>query len=105
MTDIKTGGHPIRRDPATHIFAIGQVVWIKKAPGTAAPKFRSTYRITATLPLRGFALQYRIRNDDEPHERVMAEDQLEAVLASSGGGTTLMEKTFGYSQGAKPWLS
>lgn len=105
MTDIKDSAHPIRRGPATHIFAVGQVVWIKKAPGMAAPKFRSTYRITATLPLRGYALQYRIRNDDEPHERVMAEDQLEVVRTSSTGGTTLMEKTFGHGQGSKPWLS
>jgi hypothetical protein len=105
MTDTKSSAHPIRRDPATHLFAVGQAVWIKKAPGMAAPKFRSTYRITATLPLRGNVLQYRIRNDDEPHERVMSEDQLELVRASSGGGETLMEKTFGHAQGAKPWLS
>ncbi|QND46368.1 hypothetical protein HB780_12040 (plasmid) [Rhizobium lusitanum] len=105
MTDIKGSAHPIRRDPATHLFTLGQAVWIRKGPGMAAPKFRSTYRVTGTLPPKGNVLQYRIRNDDEPHERVMMEDQLESVRASSGGAETLMEKTFGHAQGTKPWLS
>ncbi|HEY0121692.1 MAG TPA: hypothetical protein VGC14_08015 [Rhizobium sp.] len=105
MTDTKSSAHPIRRDPAMHVFAVGQAVWIRKGPGMAAPKFRSTYRVTGTLPPRGNVLQYRIRNDDEPHERVMMEDQLESVRASSGGGETLMERTFGHAQGTKAWLS
>ncbi|MQB44844.1 hypothetical protein [Rhizobium sp. ICMP 5592] len=105
MTDTKNGTPPIRRDPAMHLFTVGQAVWIRRATGMAAPKFRSTYRITGTLPPRGNVLQYRIRNEDEPHERVMTEDQLESARASSGGGETLMERTFGHAQGAKPSLS
>jgi hypothetical protein len=55
------------------------------------------YRITATLPPRGNSLQYRIRNNDERHERVATQDSLEAVdMSQSGNGATLIERTFGH---------
>jgi hypothetical protein len=55
------------------------------------------YRITGTLPGRGDSLQYRIRNDDERHERVTTQDNLEAVdMSQSGNGATLIERTFGH---------
>jgi hypothetical protein len=93
---------PIRRDTAKHLFTVGQAVWMKEGLGKSAIRFRNTYRITGTLPPRGNVLQYRIRNDDEPHERVMTEDRLEPVrISSADNGATLMERTFGQSHGAK----
>jgi hypothetical protein len=47
-----------------------------------------TDNITAVLLPRGNVLQYRIRNDDERHEQVMAEDM--------PPGPTLMWRTFGH---------
>ncbi len=95
-----TQSHPTRRRHAS--FAVGQAVWMKNGSGMSASTFRNTYRITGTLPARGGALQYRIRNDDEPHERVMAEDKLELVRASSAGDrATLIEKTFGHDRSSR----
>jgi hypothetical protein len=60
------------------------------------------YRITGKLPPRGDSLQYRIRNDDERHERVTTQDSLEPVdLSPTGDGATLIERTFGHGQGTE----
>ncbi|PDS79899.1 hypothetical protein [Rhizobium sp. L43] len=98
MTAMRTpqrNGRSIRREAATHIFKIGQTVRLKDGFLIAPSKLPETYRITATLPLRGNLLQYRIRSDDERHERVTTEDSLEPVL-SPGSGATLIETTFGH---------
>jgi hypothetical protein len=39
------------------------------------------YRITGKLPDKDNSPQYRIRNDDERHERVTTEDSLEDIEA------------------------
>lgn len=84
-----------RRDAATHRFAIGQTVRLRNSFGKV-PKNAEVYRITRTLPLEGDSLQYRIRNDDERHERVTTEDNLEAAsLPLADDGATLIERTFG----------
>ncbi|ADZ72640.1 hypothetical protein [Polymorphum gilvum] len=63
---------------STHRYAIGQSVRLNT--GTGGPsRSGDTYRITATLPTRDNYPQYRIRNDDERHDRVASEDTLEAV--------------------------
>jgi hypothetical protein len=55
------------------------------------------YHITGTLPPRGEFPQYRIRNDNERHERVAAQDDLEPVSPSSAGeGAALIERTFNH---------
>jgi hypothetical protein len=99
MTSIHTlrrGHRPIRRDAATHLFAVGQAVRLKGGFGspTVPP---GIYHVTATLPPRGDSLQYRIRNDDERHERVTTQDSLEPVRSQSSGAT-LIERTFGHGQ-------
>lgn len=66
---------------ATHRFSIGQIVRLTSRIGVW-PKTDEIYRITGTLPAQDNSLQYRIRNDDERHERVAAEDNLEPVEAS-----------------------
>jgi len=81
-----------RQEVPTHLFAVGQAVRLKdgfQRPVMAA----DIYRITATLPPRGESLQYRIRKDDERHERVATQDSLEAVTSLAEGN--VMEKTFG----------
>ncbi|GGD76689.1 hypothetical protein FHT72_000958 [Rhizobium sp. BK077] len=89
-------GRPVRREAATHIFKVGQTVRLKDGFFIVPSKLPDTYRITATLPPRGNVLQYRIRSDDERHERVTTEDSLEPLNLSPGSGATLIETTFGH---------
>lgn len=61
-----------------HRFAIGQTVRM-----TAWNRFsadpKEIFRIVAKLPAHNNLLQYRIRSDNERHERVTTEDNLEKV--------------------------
>jgi hypothetical protein len=82
----------IRREAATHLFTIGQVVRLKSGFGRVS-QAADIYHITSTLPPRGDSPQYRIRNDDERHER--------AGISQSGDGETLIERTFGHGQGTE----
>jgi hypothetical protein len=93
--------HAIPRDAAKHLFPIGQSVRLKGGFGTW-PKLGDVYRITATLPPRDNLLQYRVRHDDERHERVATQDCLEPVGPEQpDSGTTLIERTFGNGQGTE----
>ena len=86
---------PSATDPAAHLFAVGQEVRLK--PG-AVRWFQTagTYRVTRMFPQSGSMQQYRIRSDEEPHERVVTQDQLEAVdNRAAGEEATLIERTFG----------
>ena len=91
---------PIRRDTAAHLFAVGQPV--RLIGGFARPALASEiYHITARLPPRGDSPQYRIRNDDERHERVTTQDSLELVdITQFTDAAALMEKTFGQTPDA-----
>jgi hypothetical protein len=93
---------PVRREAASHLFAIGQTVRLKTGFATALPP-SSIFHITATLPPKMNSPQYRIRNDEERHERVATQDDLEPVDLSGAGNeaTTLMERTFGHGQGTE----
>ena len=76
---------------AAHRFAIGQSVWLKNRFGMS-PRTAETYRITGTLPARDNSPQYRIRNDDERHERVATEDSLiQAAGAYHGQRSTAQQ--------------
>jgi hypothetical protein len=95
------GARSTRVVAATHLFAVGQTVRLRGSFGTF-PKTAEIYRITGTLPPRGDSPQYRIRNDDERHERVTTQDSLESVsLSPSGDGATLIERTFRHGQGTE----
>ena len=85
-----------RQEAPAHLFKIGQAVRLKG--GFVRPALPADiYHITGTLPARGDSLQYRIRNDDERHERVTTQDSLEPVdMSQSGSGATLIERTFGH---------
>jgi len=85
---------PIRREAATHLFAVGQAVRLRS--GFRGPfRFTGIYHITGTLPPTGDSPQYRIRSDDEPYERVTTQESLQAALLSTDGSATLVEGTFG----------
>jgi hypothetical protein len=67
-----------RQKLPTHRFAIGQTVRLNSSFGMS---FRTAelYHVTGTLPSRDNSPQYRIRSDQERHERVTTEDSLEEV--------------------------
>ena len=83
-----------RREAATHLFAVGQAVRFKGGFGLKAGP-TDVYHVTRTLPPRGNSPQYRIRNDEERHERVTSQDDLEGI-PSEEGEASLMERTFGH---------
>lgn len=66
------------RDAETHSFSVGQSVRLRG--GFRQPAlFAGVYRILALLPPTENLPQYRIRNDDERHERVTTQNNLEAI--------------------------
>jgi hypothetical protein len=80
-----------------HRFTVGQVVRFRNRMDRP-PRSAENFKITRTLPAVGGLLQYRIRNEIEPHERVATEDRLELVTPSSGSGSGgLIERVFGDS--------
>lgn len=92
---------PIRRESASHLFEIGQLVRLKSGFKQSL-NASDIYHITGTLPPRGNSPQYRIRNDEERYERVATQDSLEQVaVALSADNTTLIERTFGDGQGTE----
>lgn len=96
MSIQRRNAHATRRGPPVHLFTVGQAVRLRGSFGTF-PKTSEAYRITGMLPPREDSPQYRIRNDDERHERVTTQDNLEpARLSQSDDGATLIERTFGH---------
>ena len=95
MTYSATARRPDRRELGTHAFAIGQPVRLRDGIGRLMPP-GALYRITGTLPSNGGLPQYRIRNHDERHERVVAENALQlAESPANADAATLIERTFG----------
>ena len=98
-TYMQRNARPIRREDATHLFAVGQTVRLRSGFGKTA----EIYRITGTMPPRENSPQYRIRNDAERHERVTTQDSLEpADVPRSDDHATLIERTFGHGQERAP---
>ncbi|WP_075223173.1 hypothetical protein [Acuticoccus yangtzensis] len=86
---------PIRHDTEPHLFEVGQTVRFRnrldRPPGSA-----ELFRVTRVLPPVGEALQYRIRNEAEPYERVVTEDRLDRVdTANDRKSGSLAERVFG----------
>jgi hypothetical protein len=100
MTAASTGQRIARqfpREDAAHAFAIGQSVRLKGGFGRTPTEI---FQVTATLPPRANSPQYRIRSEEERHERVTTQDDLEPV-ADTQSGSSLIERTFGHGQGTK----
>ncbi|WP_244495526.1 hypothetical protein [Ensifer sp. Root278] len=98
-TDIlQRNGNPTRRDAATHLFTVGQAVRLKgEHRGSALPA--DIYHFTFMRPPSDGSTQYRIRNDDERHDRATTKGRLEPVcMASADDGATLTERMFGHGQ-------
>jgi len=83
------GSPLVRRDPVQHLYAIGQSVRL-----TAGFYPSRVYRIMSRLPVERDSVQYRIRSDEECHERVAAQESLELIKAIVKG-KDLIDKTFG----------
>jgi hypothetical protein len=65
---------------SSHGFAIGQAVRLRPAFGLST-KPAQIYRIIGLLPERDNSPQYRVRSDEERHDRVLTEDGLEDMPA------------------------
>lgn len=98
MTGIKRDARPVYREAGIHIFAVGQSVRLKGGFRQPA-QLPGVFRVTALLPATGDMPQYRIRNDDERHERVTTQDNLEPIRKSTATeNASLAEQTFGPGQ-------
>jgi hypothetical protein len=75
-----TGATRKQEDPAmnVHRFTIGQSVRMKGTIGMSL-QTGHMFRITGRMPARDNSLQYRIRNDEERHERMVAEGDLDEI--------------------------
>jgi len=62
-----------------HRFKVGQSVNYTSGP-RRQPGSSGVYKITQLLPAEGDERLYRIKNADEPHERVAKEAELERVI-------------------------
>jgi len=78
----------VRRDPVQHLYAVGQCVRL-----TAGFNLSRVYRITSRVPVERDSLQYRIRSDEECHERVASQESLEPIDAFLKS-KDLIDKTF-----------
>ena len=88
------------RDGPNHRFLVGLTVRLRGSFG-ASRTTAEICHVTGTLPPKGGSPQYRVRNDDECHERMTTEDCLEPASLSAGGeGATLIERTFGSTPSA-----
>jgi hypothetical protein len=86
---------PIHPEATTHLYTVGQAVRLRGG-FTQWSHAADIYRVTGILPPRGEFPQYRIRNDNERHERVATQDHLEPASSSpADDGATLIERTFG----------
>jgi len=61
--------------PAEHKFRLGERVWLA-ASVTKRDAAGGGYVVTRQLPERSSEFEYRIKNDAEPHERVVRESEL-----------------------------
>ncbi|CCV08794.1 conserved hypothetical protein [Mesorhizobium metallidurans STM 2683] len=67
-----------RNDTPAHLFTVGQTVRMKSRTGLVQ-KTVELFQIKSKLPVKDGSPQYRIRSDQETHERVTTEDNLEVA--------------------------
>jgi len=63
----------------THKFKIGQIVLFSPSLGHNIP--RGSYIITKRLPEHDGEFEYRVRSSNEPHERLVRENQLKKAAS------------------------
>lgn len=76
-------GAQARAEKPSHLFAIGQIVRMKGKTGLAQ-NMAEIYSVKSTLPIKDGSPQYRIRSDNESHDRVTTEDNLEGAGGAAG---------------------
>lgn len=77
----------------SHFFHVGDTVLVRRSFLHASAA--GVYRVVATLPPSEGQFQYRVRNDEERYERVVAQDRLEpAGSPVAGKQDTLIKRTF-----------
>lgn len=79
---IRDAGHRLRTPQRAHRFAIGQTVSVTFNPIRPA-SVGTLFKIVTCMPISGPSLQYRVRSDDEPYERVVIEEDLQPVEAEA----------------------
>ena len=62
--------------PLVHRFSVGAMVRLSRG-GPLPNAVTGPYEVLATLPERDGDLQYRIKSDREPFQRIMTENELE----------------------------
>ncbi|ALV28950.1 hypothetical protein [Pannonibacter phragmitetus] len=85
---------PVSNDAPAYLYKVGQDVRLN---GGSMERLHAAgvYRITARLPIEGDTPKYRIRSEDERHERVASQDTLvPAGPASGSADSSLLERTF-----------
>ena len=68
---------------ASHSYPVGEIVFLNTRAGFFA-KSDIIFTVRAHLPPLGDALQYRIKSESEPYERVVVESQLTRVASREG---------------------
>jgi hypothetical protein len=69
---------PLEGNVSGHRFKIGQLVIYLNRDATSG-----VYRVAQLLPLEGEAFQYRIKNTNEPHERMAKERELSSAISDA----------------------
>jgi hypothetical protein len=68
---------------ATYIYAVGEKVTLGPASSTFRSRAAGACTVTARMPPLGDALQYRVKCEGEPFERVVLEHELSVQLAGA----------------------
>ena len=68
-----------------HLYKVSQNVLLAERAGINL-KQAATYKIVATLPVRGSELQYRVKGEHERFERVVEESQITATVPLAVAG-------------------
>lgn len=85
------------QNETTHHFVVGQIVRLTSGRNMKSTGSDDTYQITALLPSAGEYPQYRIRSEQECHERVTTQDNLEPIaVRAEDPNASLIAKTFGH---------
>jgi hypothetical protein len=72
----------------THLYSLGQAVTLNRGAGFIS-KPGDLFKVRAQLPPLGDVLQYRIKSDDEPYERVVSEIQITPVSPTDESWTSV----------------
>ena len=97
----RPGAGAIRQGEPPHLFSVGQAVRLVTPYGMSRPSVE-IFKVTAKRPARDNCPQYLIRNEDERHERMASQDDLEpAGILPISSNDALIERTFSNGQGTK----